>query len=276
MNTIHDINFAELYQHHFQQASREPKLPQDWDRKAAQMQASQFDLHNRYVQDFLSRMNLDGVDSVLDVGCGGGAISLACAPHVKQVYALDFSQGMLNLLQQRCQQLNIHNVLPMLRSWEDDWTDVPECDICVSSRSSMVGDLQAALDKLNAKAKKAVYMTMTVDKDFIDRDVLRFIQRDGVGFPNYIYAVNMLYQQGYQVKVDFLESGCGMVSPAVEKRAVFSEQDFIRTVKWSISSDLTEVEIAKLKDYYHQNQVNLKVRPSMKKWAFLSWVKEPM
>ncbi|WP_439328338.1 class I SAM-dependent methyltransferase [Lonepinella sp. BR2357] len=273
MNTIHDINFAELYQNHIQLATREPKQPQDWDRKAEQMQGSQFDLNNRYVQDFLSRMDLDGVNSLLDVGCGGGAISLACSPYVKQVYGLDFSQGMLNLLQQRCQQLDIHNVSPILRSWEDDWADVPECDVCVSSRSSMVNDLQAALDKLNAKAKKAVYMTMTVDKDFIDRDVLRFIHRDGVGFPNYIYAVNMLYQQGYQVKVDFLDSGCGMVAPAVEKSAVLSEQDFIRTVMWSIGSNLTDVEIAKLTDYYQQHQGNLNVRPTMKKWAFLSWLK---
>ncbi|WP_439291386.1 class I SAM-dependent methyltransferase [Lonepinella koalarum] len=273
MHSINDINFSELYKNHIQVATREPKQPQDWDRKAEQMQTSQFDLKNNYVQAFLSRMDLRDVNSVLDVGCGGGAIALACAPYVQRVYGLDYSQGMLNLLQLRSQHLNIHNILPILRAWDDDWFDVPECDVCVSSRSSMVNDLQSALDKLNAKAQKAVYMTMTVDKDFIDRDILRFIDRDGVGFPNYIYAVNMLYQQGYQVKVDFLESGCGLVEPQCEKSAVISEQDFIRTVKWSIGSNLSEVEMAKLKDYYQQHQGKVNVRPAMKKWAFLSWEK---
>ncbi|EJS88296.1 hypothetical protein AAUPMC_13711, partial [Pasteurella multocida subsp. multocida str. Anand1_cattle] len=64
----------------------------------------------------------------------------------------------------------------------------------MSSRSSMVADLDDAIDKLNAKAKKAVYMTMIVEKDFIARDILQYIGRDSVGFPNYMYALNLLHQ----------------------------------------------------------------------------------
>ena len=269
MKTINDIDFSTLYKNHIQLATREPKQPADWDKKAEQMQATQFDLQNNYVQDFISRMDFNGAETLLDVGCGGGAIALSAANHFAQVYALDYSQGMLNLLQQRASALHIHHVKPILRAWDDNWDDVPECDICVSSRSSMVNDLQASLDKLNAKAKKAVYMSMTVDKDFLDRDMLKFIGRDGVGFPNYIYAVNMLYQQGYRVKVDFLNSGCGMTAPS----AVNSEEDFLRTVKWSIGSDLTDLEIRKLKDYFAHNQGQTLVRPAQRNWAFLSWKK---
>lgn len=269
MKTINDINFAKLYKNHIQQATREPKQPQDWDQKAQKMAESEFDLNNDYTQEFLARMQLSPNDTVLDVGCGGGAIALACAPYVAQVYGLDYSQGMLDLLQQRSEKLGIKNVSPILRAWDDDWQDVPECDICVSSRSSMVNDLQSALDKLNRKARKAVYMTMTVDKDFIKRDVLRFIQRDGIGFPNYIYAVNMLYQQGYQVSVDFLRSG-GLVQ---KEHHTVSEQDFIRSVKWSIGNNLSETELRKLKDYYQQNQTEIQAYPVSRSWAFLSWKK---
>lgn len=268
MNTINDIDFSALYKNHIRLATREPKQPADWDKKAEKMQESQFDLKNGYVQDFISRMDFTNAKTLLDVGCGGGAIALSVAPKLKQVYALDYSQGMLNLLQQRTTALNILNVQPILRAWDDNWDDVPECDICVSSRSSMVNDLQAALDKLNAKAKKTVYMTMTVDKDFIDRNVLKFIGRDGVGFPNYIYAVNMLYQQGFRVKVDFLDNGCGMTPSAV-----ISEEDFIRSVKWSVGSNLTDVEIRKLKDYFTQNEGQTLLRPAQRSWAFLSWSK---
>lgn len=270
MNTINDINFAELYRNHIQLATREPKQPQDWDEKAKKMQQSQFDLQNGYVQEFLSRMDLNPEDSLLDVGCGGGAIALSVAPFIRQVYALDYSQGMIDVLQQRANALAISNVKPILRAWEDHWQDIPVCDICVSSRSSMVNDLQLALDKLNEKARKAVYMTMTVDKDFIDREILRFIGRDNVGFPSYIYAVNMLYQQGYKVSVDFLQSGCGMIQGENE----LSEEDFIRSVKWSIGSDLTHTELRKLKDYFSQNTEHLTVRPTHRQWAFLSWHKQ--
>lgn len=267
MKTINDINFDELYKNHIQLATREPKQPADWDKKAEKMQTSQFDLKNDYVKDFLARMDLDGVESVLDVGCGGGSIALSVAPYVSQVHALDYSQGMLDLLQKRAGVFGIDNVSPILRAWDDDWSDIPECDVCVSSRSSMVNDLQSSLNKLNSKAKKAVYMTMTVDKDFIHRDVLKFIGRDGVGFPNYIYAVNMLYQQGYRVSVDFIENSCGLIEPTD-----ITEQDFIRSVKWSIGSDLSDVEIRKLQDFYHQNKGEIDVRPS-KAWAYLSWKK---
>lgn len=267
MKTINDINFAELYRNHIQLATREPKQPQDWDEKAKKMQDTRFDLQNGYVQDFLSRMDLNKNDTLLDVGCGGGAIAVSAAPHIKHVYALDYSQGMLDVLQKRAVDLGIKNITPLLRAWEDNWNDIPQCDICVSSRSSMVNDLQAALDKLNSKARKAVYMTMTVDKDFIDRDVLRYIGRDGAGFPNYIYAVNMLYQQGYRVSVDFLDNGCMLQPMAV------NEEEFIRSVKWSIGSDLSETEIAKLKDYFTQNDELIRNRPIRRSWAFLSWKK---
>ncbi|MGQ0286601.1 class I SAM-dependent methyltransferase [Pasteurellaceae bacterium 22721_9_1] len=268
MQTIHDIDFAQLYRNHIQLATREPKQPSDWDEKAKKMQHSCFDLQNDYVQDFLSRMDLQQGGTLLDVGCGGGAIALSVAPYFQQVYALDYSQGMLNLLQQRAEEMQIHHVKPILRSWEQHWDDIPECDVCVSSRSSMIGDLQAGLNKLNAKAKRAVYMSMTVDKDFIDREILRYIGRDGVGFPNYIYAVNMLYQQGYRVSVDFINNGCGMVNPEQ-----LTLQDFIHSVKWSIGSNLSETEIKKLKDYFEQNKQQLNLRPTQRAWAFLSWHK---
>lgn len=264
---LHDINFAELYRNHIQLATREPKTAQDWDQKAEKMQNSCYDQQDHYVEAFLRRMNFRAEDSVLDVGCGGGAIGLALAPKVKQVYGLDFSEKMLQLLQTRAQQQGIDNVQPLLKSWYDNWDDVPQCDICVSSRSSMVEDLADALNKLNAKAKSAVYMTMTVEKDFVARDVLRVIGRDSVGFPSYIYAVNLLHQQGYHAKVDFIESDFGMNPPTIN-----DAHAFIASVQWSIGQ-LTADETALLQDYFHTQQHKLPPLSNKRQWAFLSWEK---
>jgi len=150
--------------------------------------------------------------------------------------------------------------------WEESWDDIPQCDICVSSRSSMVADLEPALAKLNAKAKKAVYMTMTVDKDFIHREILTAIGRDGIGFPTYIYAVNLLYQQGYRVSVDFIGT-----SPMINPLPQTDEQSFIDSVIWSIGQ-LNENELDRLKHYYHKNKDHL-VCAGVKDriWAFLAW-----
>ncbi|WP_424411566.1 methyltransferase domain-containing protein [Pasteurella sp. PK-2025] len=266
--TLQDVDFAQLYRNHFQLASRQPKTAQDWDEKAAKMQHSDFDLHNQYVQHFVRRMTLSGCESLLDVGCGGGAICLAIAPHFKQVYGLDYSEGMLSLLQQRAEKLGLTHIQPLCKSWEENWDDVPECDICVSSRSSMVADLDEAIDKLNAKAKKAVYMTMLVEREFIAREILQYIGRDNVGFPNYMYALNLLHQKGYYASVDFIETGCGLLPP--EKQ---DEASFIQCVQWSIG-ELSAEEVEKLKTYYATHPDLISARPTRQRWAFLSWKKE--
>ena len=174
---------------------------------------------------------------------------------------------MLSILQHRAQNLGLDNVQSIRKSWEDNWDDVPECDICVSSRSSMVADLDKALDKLNEKARKAVYMTMIVEKDFIARDILQYIGRDSVGFPNYMYALNLLHQKGYYASVDFITAECSLIQP--EK---IDEQSFIQSVQWSIG-ELTEQEMAKLKEYYHKHPNLTSARGDFKTWAFVSWKK---
>ncbi|TCP95371.1 methyltransferase family protein [Cricetibacter osteomyelitidis] len=265
---INNIDFGELYRNHIQLATREPKRPEDWDKKAEQMLNSEFDLNNDYVQDFLSRMMFGNDDTVLDVGCGGGAIGLALADKVKQVYALDYSPKMLEVVQQRAERLGIQNITTILNSWDENWEHIPECDICVASRSTMVNDIEDAIYKLNSKARKAVYLTMTVDKDFISQDILRYIGRDSVGFPSYIYAVNILHQQGYRATVNFMDTHSCM-TPAPQKVDV---QDFIRSVQWSIG-ELNNKEIALLQQYFTKHQNNLIVRPPQRIWAFVSWQK---
>ena len=265
--TIHDVDFATLYKNHFKLSARKGKTAEDWKEKAEKMQRSDFDLQSEYVKQFMAHMKLSPSDTVLDVGCGGGALALAIAPHVKAVYALDFCQEMLDVVQKRAKIMNIKNIHPILRAWEDDWDNVPKCDICISSRSSMVGDLDDAINKLNQHAHKAVHMSMLVEKDFISPEVLRAIDRDSVGFPNYMYALNLLYQKGYFPTVSFIEShGC-----LVEPKALTADQ-LIKAVSWSVGK-LTEQEIKDLK-LYHAAHPDIKSPYNLfRKWALLSWDK---
>lgn len=266
LKSIFDIDFATLYKSHAAESIRQPKTPEDWDERADRMRSGSGCTKEGYIDAFLSRMDLNAGDTLLDVGCGGGTVCLAAAPYVQKVIGFDYSPKMLEVLQERADELNISNYQTILKSWNDDWHDVPECDICVSSRSSMVEDLEDALAKLNSKARKAVYMTMTVEKDFINREVLQAIGRDSVGFPTYIYAVNMLYQQGYRVSVDFIET-----NHQVSTRTITNVEEFITAVEWSIGT-LNETERSELKIYYdaHSNEIP-KVYSDTRAWAFLSW-----
>lgn len=263
--TIFDIDFAELYREHARNSLRQPKKSEDWDKKASRM-GDHSSIANDYISAFLSRMDFNGVDTALDIGCGGGTIALAIAPMIENVYALDYSPKMLKVVDERAEVLGITNYETILRSWEDDWSDIPECDICISSRSSMVMDLASALAKLNQKAKKAVYMTMTVEKDFMNREILKVLGRDYIGFPTYIYAVNLLYQQGYRVSVDFIEA-----NHHDRQQTIRNIDDFIQAVKWSIG-DLTAQEVDTLIHYYEEEgNAFPPIYYTNRPWAFLKW-----
>ena len=46
----------------------------------------------------------------------------------------------------------------MQLDWNEDWSryDIPVCDVAIASRSMIVSDLEAALDKLQSKARRKV------------------------------------------------------------------------------------------------------------------------
>ncbi|MBP6115345.1 MAG: class I SAM-dependent methyltransferase [Neisseriaceae bacterium] len=263
---IDNIDFGELYRQHVALAQRQPKPPSAWDERAAAMADSCADPDNPYVQAFIAKMDLSDAHSLLDVGCGPATISLPLAKQFEAVYGLDYSPGMLAVAADRAQKMGVTNFHPIQKSWEDDWADVPECDIVVASRSTMCLDMAAAINQLNQKAKKRVYTTHTVDQHFLDPHIVACIGRDAVGFPNYIYTVNLLAQMGYLPKVDYIQT------PFSPQKA--SElADFIRSVSWSVGP-LTAAEEQKLTDYFYHDYPNIALT-NTRTWAFVSWDVRP-
>ena len=261
---IDDIDFAEMYRTHITLASRRPKPPEDWDKRAEDMAKSCGDAHNPYVAAFVGKMDLAGAETLLDVGCGPGTICLPLAHQMKRLYALDYSKGMLNVLERRAREEYLNNVQTILKSWDDDWSDVPQCDIVVASRATMVGDIEKALRKISSKAKKAVYTTFTVDKHFIDPTVAECLNKKTVGFPNYLYAVNVLDRIGYLPCVDY-------IATVVYKKPPSGFDAFMRNILWSVG-EVDEEETARLKQYYERHlDDGQPPQPFMKTWAFVYW-----
>lgn len=261
---IDDIDFSAMYRTHIRLASRRPKPPEDWDRRADDMAKSCADANNPYVTAFIGKMDLGGATTLLDVGCGPGTICLPLAAKMREVYALDYSPGMLDALSERARRENASHVNTILKSWTDDWSDVPQCDIAVASRATMVEDIEEALLKISGKAKKAVYATFTVDKHFIDPAVAECLNRTTVGFPNYLYAVNVLSRMGYLPRVDY-------ISTVMHKKPPNGFDAFMKNVLWSVG-EVDEEETARLKNYYDRYLDDGQPPPPfMKTWAFVSW-----
>lgn len=234
-----DIDFSRLYLNHMARAGRVEKPACSWDERAEKMATVCANPEDDYLKSFLSLMDLSGAETLLDVGCGPGTICLPCAPHLRQVYGLDYSAGMLDAAKRRATASKIANATFIHRAWDDEWDNVPVCDIVVASRSTLVTDMKRALQKLNEKARLRVYTTHPVQSHFMDARILEALDRRDAGLPNYIYALNVLYQMGIHPKVDYINARHLQPQPD-------SYEALERSVSWSLG-ELTIVERQRLK-----------------------------
>ncbi|MFQ6371668.1 class I SAM-dependent methyltransferase [Shewanella sp. YIC-542] len=263
---LDELDFAGLYRQQMQLAGRTTKAPEHWDARAEKMAQVCANPQDPYLLQLQAKIDLEGADSLLDMGCGPGSVCLNLAPSLGRVYGLDYSKGMLDVAARRAQHMGLDNVTLVNKSWEDDWSEIPECDLAVASRSTLVADLRAALIKLNNKTRLRVYTTHTVATSFVDVNVQKAIGRTVVELPNYIFAVNILYQLGINPKVDYIRG------PNCQNNTDTFEQ-FSEAVNWSLGT-LDDTEMQRLFDYYQQKrQRGEAIVPPSRDWALVYWDK---
>lgn len=173
-----------------------------------------FDNVNRksdYGQEFLELAAVLPGESVLDMGCGTGILAVELAREGHEVFAADFSEGMLSHLQEKIDEENLETIEPLKMSWDDDWSrfglDENSVDVAFASRSIIVEDLGAALDKLSRVARRRCCITLATSvSPKLDYHLLAAI---GVTPPvdrDPIYAFGMLMQRGYEPEVRYIHS----------------------------------------------------------------------
>ena len=147
-------------------------------------------------------------ESVLDVGCGSGALALPLAREGHDVVGLDFSAGMLDVLRRQASEERLTNVRTVQAAWDDDWraAGVDVVDVVIASRSLDVRDLRAALQKLDAFARRRVCITLPADGLLYPQ----LLAHEAVGRPrrkrgDQETAVNVLRQMGIEAEVASLE-----------------------------------------------------------------------
>lgn len=256
-----DIDFGQLYRDHMAAAGGREKPPEEWDARAEAM--GRMTGESRYVEEFVGRMNCSGCATLLDVGCGTGAIALALAPRLQRVFGLDYSRGMLDAMMRNAAALSLDNVAPIRRAWEDDWRDVPACDIVTASRSTTVMDMADALAKLDAKATKRVYLTSLVGGRFIDAEVAELLGSARPALPDYIYIVNILYRMGRYPRLDYIENA---------NRLAGAEdfEEFARKVAFTFG-EINAAGRTRLRQWYDADPDRARRGGAPFRWAFISW-----
>ena len=253
------FDFAGFYRDRVRDAGRPERSPDYWDGRAASMSERGFD--TPYVRAFLARMDLSGCSTLLDVGCGPGTIALSAAPRLAHVYGLDHSPIMLSAFAENARARGLTTATPILHSWDDDWTDVPVCDVVVASRSTAVPDLEAAVRKLHTVARRRAYLTYPADGHLVGDDVRRAIGREASALPDYLCVVGLLHQLGLPPTLDYL--------PGENRLVEAADFEEFRARIDRLLGGLSVEEEARLAAYFEANRGG---RPaSSMRWALFSW-----
>jgi len=178
-----------------------------WDAQAKRF-AARMTVDTAAADPFLRRLRkVTGRHStVVDVGAGPGRFSLALAPHVASVTAVDPSAGMLDICRRRARGLGIDNVHCLHGRWED--TVVAPADVAFSAHVlPLIAEARPFLTKLDAAAgQRALLYLGAFSLDAVLDPLWRhFHGRPRRPGPTYLDAVDVLRELGLAPEVEVVE-----------------------------------------------------------------------
>ena len=269
-----EIDWGKLWK----EAQRERRRADDssyWDKRAPSFAKTAG--VSPYARTFLERAGLAEGETIFDMGCGSGTLALPLARAGHEVYACDFSPVMIELMMKRAELEGVsERIHPEQLSWGEDWTarDLPVCDVAFASRSIATDDMVDALDKLAQRALRRVCLTLATDSSpRSDEVLLRAIGRPRETYPDFVFGMNILWQEGLKPELSYITSKRPSEFPsfeeAIEKTCQIVEatpEERERLVVYS-KEHLHEVENAdgeRVWSYDHVRETS---------WAFISWDK---
>jgi SAM-dependent methyltransferase len=225
-----------------------------------------------YADRFLAIMKPEAHWTVLDMGCGNGALAVPLGKMVASVTAVDLSKEMLAAVCGRCKAEGLGNVSTIHGRWEDDWgrLGIGTYDVAIASRSMVADDLGASILKLDGAARKRVYIVTIVGDGPYDRGLFDAVGRPLNLGPDYIYNYNLLYQMGILANVAFVEER--------RSRAYSSPEEAFASMRWMFD-ELAPREEERFKAYLERHLVpecgSWKCSyDRIIRWAVMWWEKE--
>ncbi len=265
-----DIDWDKLRANALARKGWAEKGSDDWDEKARSFASR--NKSSAYIDLVLSHIPLDSTYTVLDIGSGPGTLAIPLAKQVRSVTAIDFSRGMLDILEKMAHEQNVHNIDTIQCAWEDDWQQkgLQPHDIAIASRSMGVKDLTTALRKINDYGSRYVFLTDRIGSTPFEVGAFAALKRPFSPGPDYIYTLNLLYTLGIYPNVNVL---------TLERDVDYSSlAEAIKSYSWMFH-DITPEETLALENYLKgkiirsdNNRLTVR-RDSPPQWALIWWEK---
>lgn len=250
-------------------------LPKIQNKEAWDKIAPHFDRwmkYDDYPQKLVEKIKLNPEYSVLDIGCGNGAVTIPVAKRVNSVTVMDLSSEMIEFLMENARRENLSNINYIHSAWEKVEIDkLGKFDIVIASRSlGGVLNIKNELKKIDDVAKKYVYITIWgVNARGFEKDVNEVIGRQFHKHPEYAYVVNILCEMGINVNVEMLDC---------KNHPCYADIDeALDMIKWRIN-DLTEEEESILRNYLSKEMIKdgngmLQYPHDKSDWVLIWWKK---
>lgn len=262
-----------------------------WNKRAASYQVH--DTPDPYTLRFMDLLGVRPGESIFDMGCGTGSLSIPFAQSGHRVMAADFSEAMLDIVRARTAKYALTSVRTYKMSWSDNWQEqgiCPHCaDIALASRSIATADLRDALLRLSDVANRRVGITIaTGSSPRTDERVLAAVGLDRMRGHDYLYAFQILTAEGILPELAYIKSEREDVFTSKEAAYVDLYRMILHATSWFARSDELERAKTLLREWLEENLVenttgsalkdasekNCSVRlshPRVITWAFLGW-----
>lgn len=188
-----------------------------WGRRAKQYRQA---LHDRMDEDpFFKHVaaRIGGTTTVLDVGAGTGRHTLALAPRVAHVTAVDPSAAMLGFLREEAASQQLRNVTVVESEWMSAGVEPHDAVIC-SHVLYPIGEVVPFIEKLEAKARSRVYVYLRADPLPTDLGLWQeFYGEPLQSQPVHMDLINVLAQMGIFADVEVVEQRFTLTYASLEE-----------------------------------------------------------